>query len=122
MADVLTPVLSGLTCSLAVAVLRLMRGRPSREEMDAFILAEVLGFIDGFMVAYLVPFIPSFVAKFSFHLFLYLLLASLTAVLYAAYRALDDVRIYALAMVPWFFIIILIIVASAMGSRVVFIF
>ncbi|MGB9709367.1 hypothetical protein [Infirmifilum uzonense] len=122
MPELATPVLTGLVSMLVVAVLRLLKGRPSREELDAFILALVLSFIDGFMIAYLVPYIPSFISKLSFHVFIYLLLASLTAVIYASYRAISDVKVYAAAMAPWFFILVLIVAAAAQGSRVVFLF
>ncbi|MGC9108259.1 MAG: hypothetical protein ACP5IE_08755, partial [Infirmifilum sp.] len=73
MPELATPVLTGLVSMLVVAVIRLLKGRPSREELDAFILALVLSFIDGFMIAYLVPYIPSFISKLSFHVFIYLL-------------------------------------------------
>jgi hypothetical protein len=46
------------------------------------------------MLAYIAPFYQAFAAKLTFHLFAYTLLASLTAVLYAAYRATTDLKIY----------------------------
>lgn len=103
--------------------LRLFRGKPNwREEVYQLSLALVLVFIDAFMIAYLVPFIPVFVAKLSFHLFLYTLFASLTSVLYALYRVSSDLRVYAVAMAPWFLILALIVAANLLGSRVVFLF
>lgn len=118
----LVPTLVGLLGAMSAALLRVWRGRPSREELGPFALSLLLAFIDGFMAAYLAPFYPVFAAKLSFHIFLYLLLASLTAVLYASYKASPDLRVYAAATAPWLFILLLIAAAAALGSRVVFLF
>ncbi|MEM2299314.1 MAG: hypothetical protein QXW23_07315 [Thermofilaceae archaeon] len=119
----LVPLLAGFTASLAALTLRLLKGKPDwRGEVYQLSLALVLAFIDAFMIAYLAPFTQIFVSRFSFHLFLYTLFASLTAVLYAMYRASSDIRVYAVAMAPWFLILALIIAANLLGSRIVFIF
>lgn len=119
----LVPTLSGVLAALAVLTLRLLRGKPNwSEEVYTLGLALVLAFIDAFMIAYLVPFFPAFAARFSFHLFLYTLLASLTAVLYASYNAVSSVKVYTVAMVPWFLILLLVIASAAQGLRVVFFF
>lgn len=119
----LVPLLSGSLASVVALALRLLRGRPNwGEEAYQLSLALLLAFIDAFMVAYLAPFLPLFVARLSFHLFLYMLLASLTAVLYASYRAVGDLRAYAVAMAPWLFILALMLAANLLGSRMVFLF
>jgi len=119
----IVPALAGALSAMGAAVLRLLRGRPSSgEELEAFALALILAFIDGFMLAYLAPFYPAFAGRLSFHLFVYMLLASLTAVLYACYRGATELRVYAVAMVPWFFVLALVALASLMGSRTVFLF
>jgi hypothetical protein len=118
----IVPVLAGALSAMGAAVLRLLRGRPSSsEELEAFALALILAFIDGFMLAYLAPFYQAFAAKLTFHLFVYMLLASLTAVLYAAYRAATDLRVYAVATTPWFYILVLILVSQILRSTVIFI-
>ena len=117
----IVPLLAGAVCALGAAVLRLLRGRPGGgEEREAFALALLLAFIDGFMLAYVAPFYPAFASKLTFHVFTYTLLASLTAVLYACYRGVTEIKVYAVAMAPWFFILALIAVAALLGSRVVF--
>jgi len=83
--------------------------------------ALVLAFIDAFMLAYIAPFYQAFAAKLTFHLFAYTLLASLTAVLYAAYRAVTDLKVYAVAMTPWFYILALILVSRILRTAVIFI-
>lgn len=118
----LVPLLVGLITAMTAALLRMMRGKPARDELEVFTLRLVLAFIDGFMIAYLGPFLAVFVAKLSFHLFLYMLFASLTAVLYASYRSLSDIRVYAIAMAPWFFILLLVVATNLLGSRVIFVF
>lgn len=118
----LVPLLAGLLAAMSAALLRIWRSKPDREELGVFGLSLVLAFIDGFMVAYLVPFLPVFITKLSFHLFLYMLLASITAVFYASYKASSELKMYLAAMAPWFFILLLIIAATALGSRVVFMF
>ncbi|MHB9302117.1 hypothetical protein [Thermofilum pendens] len=117
----LVPTLSGLVAVLTSAVLRLAKGKPSSEdEWSAFAAGIVLAFIDGFMIAYLVPFFPYFASKFLFHVYLYTLLASLTAVLYAMYKAVTDLRVYAAASIPWILVILLVAVAKATGSPTIF--
>lgn len=113
--------LIGLLASSTVTVLWLLNGRPGREQLEVFALGFVLAFIDGFMAAYLAPFFPVFASKVTFHIFYYLLLASLTAVLYASYRRVEDLRVYAVAMAPWLFILVLVVAAALTNSRVVFI-
>lgn len=111
-----------MLAALAAAMLRLLRGRPGSDELSQFALTLTLAFIDGFMVAYLAPFIPVFASRLSFHLFLYMLLLSLTSVLYASYRAAESTVLHLAAMAPWFFILVLVVASSLVGSRVVFLF
>ncbi|MEM0376714.1 MAG: hypothetical protein QXU72_08130 [Thermofilum sp.] len=118
----LIPVLAGSLAAMSAALLRVWRGRPSREELVELGLSLTLAFIDGFMVAYLAPFAPVFAAKLSFHLFLYMLLASLTVVLYSSYKGHSELKVYAIAMAPWFFVLFLVAAAAVLGSRIVFIF
>lgn len=117
----IVPLLSGALAAAGAALLRLLKGRPQGEELEAFALALVLAFIDAFMLAYIAPFYQAFAAKLTFHLFAYTLLASLTAVLYAAYRATTDLKVYAVAMTPWFYILALILVSRILRSTVIFI-
>jgi hypothetical protein len=45
----------------------------------------------------------------------------LTALLYAAYRAVTDLKVYAVAMTPWFYILALILVSRILRTAVIFI-
>jgi hypothetical protein len=119
---VIVPSLFGALAVTTTALLRLLKGKPKdSEELEAFALALVLAFIDAFMLAYIVPFYPGFASKLTFHVFVYTLLASLTAVLYASYRALTDLKVYAVAMTPWFYILLLILFSRILRSIVIFI-
>jgi len=117
----IVPVLAGALSAMAATVLRLLRGRPrDSEEMEAFALALLLAFIDGFMLAYLAPFYYAFAHRLTFHVFVYTLLASLTAVLYACYKGVTELRVYAVAMTPWLYVLALVALASLLGSRIIF--
>jgi len=117
----IVPVMAGALSAMAAAVLRLLRGRPrGSEELEAFALALLLAFIDGFMLAYLAQFYSAFAHRLTFHVFVYMLLVSLTAVLYACYKGVTELRVYAVAMTPWFYILALVALASLTGSRTVF--
>jgi len=119
---VIVPLLSGALAASIAALLRLLKGKPqSSEELEALALALVLAFIDAFMLAYVAPFYPVFATKLTFHLFAYTLLASLTAVLYASYQASKDLRVYAVAMTPWFLSLILVLAARILRSATIFI-
>lgn len=119
----IVPVLAGALSAMTAAVLRLLHGKPgSSEELEAFALALLLAFIDGFMVAYLAQFYSAFAHRLTFHVFVYTLLASLTAVLYACYKGVTELKVYVVAMTPWFYILALVALASLLGSRTVFLF
>jgi len=119
---VIVPLLSGALASVSAALLWLLKERPQgSEKLEAFALALVLAFIDAFTLAYIAPFYPVFASKLTFHVFVYTLLASLTAVLYASHRALTDLRVYAVAMTPWFYILLLILVSRILRSIAIFI-
>lgn len=119
----LVPLLTGLLASTCALILRLLKGKPDwLEEFTQLALILAMSFIDGFMIAYLAQFLPAFIARLSFHLFLYMLFASLTITLYASYKVVKDVRVYAVAMSPWFFILALIIASGIMGTNLVFFF